>query len=82
MHRSFKIAFVLGGRYYGGIETWMKRELRKYIYINGRKTVELDYSGLHLRILYNMDKLECPADPYVIIENQSEALRDIYKLTS
>jgi len=53
-HRIFSnSSFTLHGRYYG---TWwqsIKREFRPFITINEQKTVELDYSALHLHLLYS-----------------------------
>lgn len=55
-----------GGRFYGG---WWQRvinrediekDYRKYITINGLPTGELDYSGLHINMLYALEKLPPP----------------------
>jgi hypothetical protein len=41
-----------GGRFYGGWWQNCKSELRRRIYISQYKTVEIDYSGLHVVLLY------------------------------
>ena len=65
LHRVFNNnSFEQGGRFYGGWWQNIPREYRKYITINYKPTVELDYSGHHLRILYSIENLEPPVDPY------------------
>lgn len=67
MHRVFNNgSFDQGGRFYGGWWQSIPRDYRKYITINYKETVELDYSGHHLRILYAQEKLAPPDDPYDI----------------
>lgn len=46
--------FEQGGRYYGAWWIGCPRILRKYVTINGDPTVELDYSGIHIQLLYAM----------------------------
>lgn len=65
MYRVFNNAsFEQGGRFYGVWWQSIPREYRKYIDINHKQTVELDYSGHHFRILYAMEGLTPPDDPY------------------
>jgi hypothetical protein len=59
-------SFELGGRFYGAWWQNVPREYRRYITINSKPTVELDYSGLHPRILYGLAGYEPPADPYSV----------------
>jgi len=55
----------LGGRYYGGFYQGMNKEWRKKIKINGLDTTEIDYSGMGIRILYSVEKIEIDdKDPY------------------
>jgi len=56
--------FTTGGRYYGGWWQTIPSEYRKYIVINGKATVEIDFSGLHPAILYAKEGLVLPEDPY------------------
>ena len=53
-----------GGRFYG---TWWiscPSRLRPYILIDGKRTVEMDYSGLHAAMLYAKAGQPIPDDPY------------------
>lgn len=51
-------SFDDGGRFYGGWWMYVPREYRPYIEINHGPTVELDYSGHHLRLLYALKGIE------------------------
>ena len=53
-----------GGRFYGAWWTSCPSRLRPYILINGKRTVEVDYSGLHAAMLYAGDGQTIPDDPY------------------
>jgi len=53
-----------GGRFYGAWWTSCPSRLRPYILINGKRTVEVDYSGLHAAMLYAQDGQPIPNDPY------------------
>lgn len=53
-----------GGRFYGAWWTSCQSRLRPYILINGKRTVEVDYSGLHAAMLYAQDGQPIPDDPY------------------
>lgn len=57
-----------GGRFYGGWWQNIPKEYRKYIDINHKPTVELDYSGHHIRILYANENLNPPDEPYDLTE--------------
>jgi hypothetical protein len=59
-------AFEQGGRLYGGWWINCPKELRPLITINGKPTVELDYSGCAIRMLYHENKEECEGDPYFL----------------
>lgn len=56
--------FSDGGRLYGGWWISIPKDLRPRLTINGQPTVELDYSGCAIRMLYHLRGLECPDDPY------------------
>lgn len=67
LYRQFNNgSFHQGGRLYGA--WWIKfpKEQRSSITINGNRTVELDYSGCAIRMLYHEQKKECEGDPYYI----------------
>lgn len=76
LHRSFSERFTLGGRYYGAPWQFIGGELRAHITIDGQSTVEPDYSGYHLRMLYHLEGIECEKDPYGFCEPK---LRTLYK---
>jgi hypothetical protein len=63
LHRVFHRAdFGLGGRFYGA--HWQNIGNRSQLTINGQETVELDYSGIHIRLLYQEAGKEMHGDPY------------------
>jgi hypothetical protein len=67
LYRQFNNAsFDHGGRLYGGWWISVPEHMRQKIFINGKPTVELDYSGCAIRMLYHERNLECPDDPYSI----------------
>ncbi len=82
MHRVFNRGskeFDKGGRFYGPYYQGMPSKFRKNLYIDGKKTVEWDYSGLHIRMLYHQLGLEFNEDPYAIGDGSQRAE---YKLVS
>jgi len=58
----------LGGRFYGGWWQQIPSDYRPHITINGKPTVEIDYSAMSLRVLYAQLGAEYPIDkdPYDI----------------
>ncbi|MBF0205074.1 MAG: hypothetical protein HQK67_12400 [Desulfamplus sp.] len=81
-HRVFNrgsLDFDKGGRAYGAWYQGVSGNIRNHILINGNKTVEVDYSGLHIRMLYHDLGLEFIGDPYAIGDG---SLRDAYKIVS
>jgi hypothetical protein len=61
LHRVFnQESWKLGGRFYGSEVQNLPKELRKYVTLNGEPTAELDYSCLHLRMLYHLSGIETP----------------------
>lgn len=73
-----------GGRFHGGWWQRIPKEWRAKIRIDGLPTVELDYSGLHIVLLYHIEKIDywknVGTDPYKLpgIE-QSERMRRLLK---
>ena len=53
-----------GGRFYGGWWQGVPSEYRKHIHINGKATVELDYSGIHPAMIYAEVGVTPPPNPY------------------
>lgn len=84
VHRVFNEgdrSLTYGGRYYGAWWIGCPSELRKYITLNGNPTVELDYSGIHIHLLYALKGINYAAtgeDPYSLVENDPD--RDLNKL--
>jgi len=70
VHRVFNDSrWDHGGRIYGAWWQGCSKELRKYITINGQPTVELDYSSIHVLLLYahlGANFLDEGADAYTI----------------
>ncbi|HEX2787595.1 MAG TPA: hypothetical protein VHP32_06780 [Ignavibacteria bacterium] len=79
--RIFSGDFKRGGRFYRGIESNMPKELREQLMINGQKTVEVDYSCMHIRMLYNMMGIDYKDDAYAALAQGDPDLRKKYKLT-
>lgn len=59
-------SFEAGGRLYGAWWINCPKDLRPRITINGKPTVELDFSGCAIRMLYHENKEECEGDPYFL----------------
>lgn len=53
-----------GGRFYGAWWISCPSRLRPYILIDGKRTVEVDFSGLHAAMLYAQEGIAVPDDPY------------------
>ena len=65
MRRIFNLDWCHGGRFYHAPHTTMPSACRKTMVINGEPTVELDYSGLHIRMLYHRIGLDYQDECYV-----------------
>jgi hypothetical protein len=65
------------GRFYGGWWQTIPSEYRPHILIDGKKTVEVDFSGMSLRILYGMNKVPYKGnkDIYDLSDNTNEGRR-------
>jgi hypothetical protein len=53
LHRIFNETWARGGRFYGGAWEVLPKHLRPHILIDGRPTVEIDFSALHPTMLYH-----------------------------
>ena len=61
-----KGSFELGGRLFAPIQNYTK-QTRKYFYLDGEPTIEIDYSSIHPYMLYHGKGLEFDGDdPYAI----------------
>jgi len=68
MHRIFsRASFAYHGRLYGPWWQGVSQKLRQHLTVNGETTVELDYGGQHLRMLYAQAGVSLgDEDPYLI----------------
>lgn len=67
LHRTFNNGtFDQGGRLYGSWWTNAPKGIRPGIRINGEETVEYDYSGCAIRMLYHEREIDYRDDPYRI----------------
>jgi hypothetical protein len=68
MHRVFsRRSFAFNGRHTGPWWQGVPKDLRRHLTINGESTVELDYGGQHLRMLYAQEGVPLgDGDPYMI----------------
>lgn len=79
---SFSDNFDLHGRIYNrnfGHQSLRKRE-RKTIKFDGIASVELDFGGLHTRMLYHKLGIDYPGDPYALWPTTTPELRLLCKL--
>jgi hypothetical protein len=44
----------------------MPKDLRPFIYIDGRPTIELDFNAYHVRMLYHLQRIDYQEDPYTV----------------
>ena len=69
LHRVFNegsTSFDKGARFFGAFYHGIHKEVRECICINGNETVEVDFSGMHVRMLYHRQSQEYTKDPYGI----------------
>ena len=77
-------SFDLGGRFYGPWWQNLKSDLRRFIQIDGAAATGLDYSAIHIHLLYGLNGLNYAdlygdADPYSL-ENENTFERTVLKL--
>ena len=61
----YRADWNLGGRIHGGWWQQVKSNYRKDILINNEITLEQDFKGLHVTLLYGLKGLQPPEDPYI-----------------
>lgn len=71
LQRIFNDTFDFGGRFYGGWWQSIPGSLRPYILIDEQATVEIDYKGFHIALLYSLEGIDyyrddANRDPYQI----------------
>lgn len=83
MHVVFCGSFEEGGRLYtagrDNYQSALTKDERRKILIDGDETVELDFCGLHPRLLYNEEGIPYGKDPYDVIWPDETALRPLWK---
>jgi hypothetical protein len=60
-----------GGRFYGSAEQQAKKSVRKLFKINNNNTVELDYSNLHISMLYDLKGVKLTQDAYKVLNSDN-----------
>jgi hypothetical protein len=65
MKRVFNVDWYHGGRFYQAPHITIPSACRKTIVINGEPTVELDFSGMHIRMLYHQIERDYSDECYV-----------------
>lgn len=84
MRRIFNMDWYHGGRFYHAPHITMPSACRKSLVIDGEPTVELDFSGMHIRMLYHLIGKdysgECYVHPKSDVENKPD--RERIKLAS
>lgn len=73
-------SFEKGGRFYGGWWQSLPREYRKHIRINGKLTVEIDFSNMHPFILYARRGLQLDSDAYIIKGLSRKKAKTVFNL--
>lgn len=80
LYRVFNhTSFDLGGRFYGGWWQYVRKGVRRGILINGHRTVEADYSGLHPAILFAERGIDIPPDPYSAVRDLSSGENPVWR---
>lgn len=80
--RVFYRSLDLGGRVHGGFWQRMPKSWRKALFINDLPTIEDDYSGLHIALLYGLEGEAVEGDPYTLdiaTPYQRDELRRVVK---
>ncbi|MBL1123420.1 MAG: hypothetical protein D8M26_11060 [Ignavibacteriae bacterium] len=84
LKRTFNnTSFYQGGRFYDAEYQWLSEEERSWITINGDSTVEIDYSGLHGRMIYHYyEKIDYLDDPYLVggIKELRPAFKKLFQM--
>ena len=68
-----------GGRFYDGWWQSIPSEYRQYISLNGDYVVELDYSSIHIHLLYSLIQQTCHMEDHYVFGKLSKQWRPITK---
>ena len=69
-----------GGRFYGHWLQCFGKDWRKWTDLNGRQTVALDYTAMHLHILYALEKITAPSGDLYLLPDIENFNRDVAKV--
>ena len=72
-------SFEDGGRYYQGWWQEISSSYRKYITIEGKRTEEEDFAGIHLRMIYALEGIELGSDDIHLIDGFGNEYRNQVK---
>lgn len=79
-HRVFNnSSFEQGGRFYGHWSQNIPSKFRKYITIDGKRTVELDYSCLHISMLFGLEDMVPPRGDLYQLKGINRQFRPVIK---
>ena len=73
-------SFEQGGRFYGGWWQAIPSRFRPYIAIDDHQTIEVDYSGIHINLLYLQENLPLSLDDVYTIEGFPTESRKVLKV--
>lgn len=65
LHCVYNDNWGYGGRFYSSVQIYKKLN-RKRMIVDNEKTTSFDYSGMHPRLLYHLEKKAYYGDPYAI----------------
>lgn len=71
LRRVFNVDWCHGGRFYKAPHITLPSACRKTMNINGEPAAELDYSGLHIRMLYNHLGIDYRDECYVYLKSDT-----------
>lgn len=60
----YRGSWEIGGRFHGNYCQQINSSYRRDILINDQRTIEVDYSGLHISLIYCIEGQSPPDDPY------------------
>ena len=81
LHRVFnRSSFDCNGRAYGALHQQLPKDLRPLVYIDGSPTLEIDFSAYHILMLYHLQGIDYPEDPYTVCGGPE--LRKAFKTAS
>jgi len=73
-------SFDQGGRFYGHWVQNVPKRYRSRLTIDGMRTTELDYSGLHINMLYRLVGEDLPGGDVYRIDGYGEEIRPLLKV--